>query len=114
MLAGAGAIVTSAKDGREAVALAERTAFNVIVTDIQMPHLDGFGEAKQIRKIEQQLMNTPNERIPGSINKYSSIAFFIILSCQKKGYPVIYFYIKDIIYCSFFYIVIFPTLPNFF
>ena len=70
MLAGAGAIVTSAKDGREAVSLAERTAFNVVVTDIQMPHLDGFGEAKQIRKIEERLRNTPNERVPGTLSKY--------------------------------------------
>ena len=69
MLAGAGAIVTSAKDGREAVALAERTAFNVVVTDIQMPHLDGFGEAKQIRKIEERLRNTPKERVPGTLSK---------------------------------------------
>ena len=72
MLAGAGAVVTSARDGREAVSLFERTAFNVVVTDIQMPHLDGFGEAKQIRKIEKRLMNTPNERVPGNLTKKST------------------------------------------
>ena len=48
------AIVTQAKDGQQAVEECEKQDFDLILTDIQMPVLDGFGEAKCIRAIEKE------------------------------------------------------------
>jgi signal transduction histidine kinase/ActR/RegA family two-component response regulator/HPt (histidine-containing phosphotransfer) domain-containing protein len=45
----AGATVTIADDGREAVALARAQEFDVILMDMQMPHLDGYGAAAFLR-----------------------------------------------------------------
>jgi len=41
-------VVGVAKDGAEAVALAERLRPHVVLLDISMPVLDGFGAAEQI------------------------------------------------------------------
>ncbi|HWH04803.1 MAG TPA: response regulator transcription factor [Gaiellaceae bacterium] len=41
-------VVGVAKDGAEAVALAERLRPDVVLLDISMPVLDGFGAAEQI------------------------------------------------------------------
>jgi len=43
MLSGAGAVVSSAKDGREAVDLFKAAAFDVVVTDIQVLHIPTTG-----------------------------------------------------------------------
>ena len=48
------AIVTQAKDGQQAVEECEKQHFDLILTDIQMPVLDGFGAAKCIRAIEKE------------------------------------------------------------
>ena len=48
------AIVTQAKDGQQAVEECEKQHFDLILTDIQMPVLDGFGEARRIRAMEQE------------------------------------------------------------
>ena len=48
------AIVTQAKDGQQAVEECEKQVFDLILTDIQMPVLDGFGEAKCIRAMEKE------------------------------------------------------------
>ena len=48
------AIVTQAKDGQQAVEECEKQNFDLILTDIQMPVLDGFGEARRIRAMEQE------------------------------------------------------------
>ena len=48
------AIVTQAKDGQQAVEECEKQQFDLILTDIQMPVLDGFGEAKCIRAMEKE------------------------------------------------------------
>ena len=48
------AIVTQAKDGQQAVEACEKQHFDLILTDIQMPVLDGFGEARCIRAIEKE------------------------------------------------------------
>ena len=48
------AIITQAKDGQQAVEECEKQHFDLILTDIQMPVLDGFGEAKRIRAIEKE------------------------------------------------------------
>ena len=48
------AIVTQAKDGQQAVEECEKQHFDLILTDIQMPVLDGFGEARSIRAMEKE------------------------------------------------------------
>jgi CheY-like chemotaxis protein len=48
-----GHAVCLASDGREALRLAEEKAFDVLLLDIHMPHLDGFEVARAIREREQ-------------------------------------------------------------
>ncbi len=43
--------VTEAGDGMEAVSLARREQFDLIILDIMMPELDGFSACREIRKI---------------------------------------------------------------
>lgn len=43
--------VTEATDGMQAVELSRTNAFDIIVLDIMMPHLDGYSACKEIRKI---------------------------------------------------------------
>ena len=57
LLTKAGAKVTVAKNGLEAVEQTKLSVFDVIITDIQMPVLDGFEAARMIRD---------NERASGS------------------------------------------------
>lgn len=46
-----GHTVTEAADGMEAVLLARREDFDIIILDIMMPELDGFSACKEIRKV---------------------------------------------------------------
>jgi CheY-like chemotaxis protein len=47
-----GCVVTAAADGEEACELYERGAFDLILMDVQMPRLDGFGAVRRIRECE--------------------------------------------------------------
>lgn len=58
-LKSAGAEVETVSDGIEAVEIAERQAFDVIVTDLHMPRLDGNAAARRIRE-----GNGPNRATP--------------------------------------------------
>jgi PAS domain S-box-containing protein len=51
----AGYTVTSAHDGADAVARVREHVFHLILMDIQMPVLDGFAAAQQIRDLEAKL-----------------------------------------------------------
>jgi two-component system chemotaxis sensor kinase CheA len=42
--------VTAARDGSEAYRLLQEQPFDLVVSDVQMPNLDGFGLTEQIRK----------------------------------------------------------------
>jgi CheY-like chemotaxis protein len=43
-------VVGTARDGREAVSAAMRLAPDLIVMDIMMPEMDGFGAAQELRR----------------------------------------------------------------
>jgi CheY-like chemotaxis protein len=53
ILSKAGAKVTHAKYGLEAVEKTKETNFDIVITDIQMPVLDGFGAARGMREHER-------------------------------------------------------------
>ncbi|MGH9618774.1 MAG: response regulator [Bryobacteraceae bacterium] len=49
-----GHTVTLANDGREALELLERMTFDMVLMDVQMPHLDGFAATAAIRAGERK------------------------------------------------------------
>lgn len=50
-LKGAGYDVTEAKDGVEALNLAKKNKFNLVITDINMPNMDGITLTKELRML---------------------------------------------------------------
>lgn len=57
-LGNAGFKVTTAEDGVDGVATFEKGAFDAVITDINMPRMDGFGVIENIRK------SGKNRRVP--------------------------------------------------
>lgn len=51
-LAGAGYSVATASDGREGVAAAQANPPDLVVVDVNLPHLDGYGVLAQLRACE--------------------------------------------------------------
>ena len=50
-LKGAGYDVTEAKDGQEALQIAKSNSFNLVITDINMPNMDGITLTKELRTL---------------------------------------------------------------
>ncbi|HEY6482509.1 MAG TPA: response regulator [Steroidobacteraceae bacterium] len=48
-LSAAGHVVEQAADGRQALQLAARGAFDLVITDINMPHMDGITLVRELR-----------------------------------------------------------------
>jgi hypothetical protein len=53
LLAKRGHHVSVASDGRQAVALASRERFDIVLMDVQMPELDGFAATAELRRAER-------------------------------------------------------------
>ena len=70
------AIITQAKDGQQAVEACEKEHFDLILTDIQMPVLDGFGEVKCIRAMEHE--RGLARKIIIGISANTQVTFFIM------------------------------------
>lgn len=50
-LQGAGYDVTEAVDGMDALRLAKTKCFNLVLTDVNMPNLDGISLTRELRKL---------------------------------------------------------------
>ena len=50
-LKGAGYDVTEAKDGLEALNIAKSNKFNLVITDVNMPNMDGITLTKELRAL---------------------------------------------------------------
>ncbi|PCH59978.1 MAG: response regulator [Gammaproteobacteria bacterium] len=50
-LKGAGYQVTEAKDGREALNIAKSKKFSLVITDVNMPNMDGITLTKELRSL---------------------------------------------------------------
>jgi len=51
-LSGAGHEVEQAADGREALAMAGRSRFDLVITDINMPKMDGITLVRELRGLD--------------------------------------------------------------
>jgi two-component system, chemotaxis family, chemotaxis protein CheY len=53
-LSGAGYSVTEAVDGADGLAKAQQSSFDIIVTDLNMPNMDGLTMIEELRKLPSQ------------------------------------------------------------
>ncbi len=80
MLTQAGHNVATASDGRAAIAQLDRNGFDVIVSDIQMPGMDGIGLLRQVRERDMDLpvifvTGNPDVRSASAAVKYGAFSY---------------------------------------
>ncbi|MCK9275099.1 MAG: sigma-54 dependent transcriptional regulator [Syntrophales bacterium] len=56
MLSREGHAVFSASDGREAIARCKKKKFNLVITDLKMPRMDGIGLLKELKEVSPETM----------------------------------------------------------
>ena len=71
-LQGFGCVVDIAENGLEAVAAYDRTAYDMILMDCQMPELDGLSATRRIRESESRLKRQSMPIIAVTANAYES------------------------------------------
>lgn len=59
MLASCGHEVITARSGKDAIEIAQKESFNLIILDIKMPKMNGYETAKELRKLENGRKRTP-------------------------------------------------------
>ncbi|WP_416305441.1 MHYT domain-containing protein [Neptunicella sp. SCSIO 80796] len=69
LLGNAGHQVTTVTNGQQALNCFEKQSFDLILMDVQMPHMDGLQASQEIRKLEQQkgLAATPIIALTASV-----------------------------------------------
>ena len=58
-----GAIVETARDGHEAIALMRQTPYSAALVDIRLPDLDGYEIFHRLREIQPQTPDHPHDRV---------------------------------------------------
>ena len=72
-----------AKNGQQAVAAFKRKQYDLILMDIQMPVLDGFGATKTIRNLEEKISKIRNKKASAELERIPIIA---MTAHAIKGY----------------------------
>ncbi len=50
-----GYLVETAADGKEAIDIAKRQSFDLVITDMKMPLMDGFEVLREIKKMDDEM-----------------------------------------------------------
>ncbi len=77
LLRGAGHDVTTADDGEQAIELVQNRSFDVILSDIHMPRMDGFALLKAARELDRDLpvvlmTGTPSAETAAQAERYGA------------------------------------------
>ncbi len=88
MLQGAGIHVSVANNGREAVDAAKKNKYNAILMDIQMPVMNGYRAAQQIRKWENE-KKAQSSKLKAESTQVESNSRFENRKSKIKKVPII-------------------------
>ncbi len=64
MLEGLGAIVKVANNGLEALDALERSRYDLVLLDCQMPKMDGYTATRELRRLERQVRGDDRRHVP--------------------------------------------------